>query len=93
MKLIYLFLYNYNKMEYTNKEFLEIIDNRVGNDPKSENWKISSVINDRDDINLSPNYQRGEVWNNHAKSELILSILTNVCIPSIIVVKIIIYMM
>lgn len=87
MKLIYLFLYNYNKMEYTNKEFLEIIDNRVGNDPKSENWKISSVINDRDDINLSPNYQRGEVWNNHAKSELILSILTNVCIPSIIVSK------
>jgi hypothetical protein len=74
-------------MDYTDKEFQEILKKRVGNDPKSENWKISSVINDRDDINVSPEYQRGEVWNNKSKSELIISILINVFIPPIIVNK------
>ena len=74
-------------MEFLDSEFNEILETRVGNDPKSEHCRIGSVINDRCDYNLDPEYQRGSVWNDFARSQLILSILQNVCIPSIIVSK------
>jgi hypothetical protein len=73
------------EVEFPNTDFDEILETQVGNDPKSENCKISSVISDESDYNLCPEYQRGEVWNNKARSELILSIFQNICIPSIIV--------
>ena len=74
-------------MDFLDSEFDEILETQVGNDPKSENCKISSVIQDRNDYNLDPEYQRGDVWVDSARSELIKSILQNVCIPSIIVSK------
>jgi hypothetical protein len=74
-------------MDFPELEFDEILETQVGNDPKSENCKISSVIQDRNDYDLDPEYQRGNVWEDTARSELIKSILQNVCIPSIIVSK------
>ncbi len=74
-------------MEFSESEFNEILETQVGNDPKSEHCKINSVITNRIEYNLNPDYQRGDVWKDEKRSELILSILQNICIPSIIVSK------
>lgn len=52
--------------------------------------KTMSIISfkskyDRDQVNLSPSYQRGEVWDNSRKRELIKSILENIRLPEIII--------
>ena len=73
-------------MEYPNSEFDEILETQVGNDPKSENCKISSVIQDRNDYNLNLNIKE-EVWEDNARSELIKSILQNVCIHLLLLAK------
>ncbi len=74
-------------MHFSQEEFNEILETQVGNDPSPEKCKINSVIASRNEYNLNPEYQRGDVWKDYKRSELILSILQNICIPSIIVSK------
>tara|TARA_B110000495_G_scaffold184460_1_gene181498 strand:+ start:370 stop:1737 length:1368 start_codon:yes stop_codon:yes gene_type:complete len=74
-------------MDFSEVDYKEMLETQVGNDPKSEHCKISSVISEQTDYNLDPPYQRGNVWEDSARGELIKSIIQNVCIPSIIVSK------
>lgn len=74
-------------MEFSDSEFNEILETQVGNDPKRLDKQINSIIANRNEYILNPDYQRGDVWKDEKRGELILSILQNICIPSIIVSK------
>ena len=52
---------------------------------KAEVWPIQSLAHGR--LNLTPSYQRGDVWNNTDRSALIESILRGIPLPSIILLR------
>ncbi|QFG68075.1 DUF262 domain-containing protein [Ornithinimicrobium pratense] len=52
---------------------------------KAEVWPIQALAKGK--LNLTPSYQRGDVWNNNDRSALIESILRGIPLPSIILLR------